>query len=116
MTAGERQNFQWRPNDNSATTRLRYDLEAQHWVNSIDTALKTKSTGSTFHGLGLVLGIILNILSLLFWGIASIVRWDSNERRKSKMRKETRFVPLTDDEFESRINSGRMKVVDLYED
>ena len=116
MTAGERQSFQWRPNDNSATTRLRYDLEAQHWVNSVDTALKTKSTGSTFRSLGLVLSLILNIISLIFGGIVSVVSWITNERRKSKVRKESRFVPLTDDEFESRLNSGRIKVIDIYED
>ena len=32
------ENYNWRPNDNSSSTRLKYDLEAEHWVKSVDSA------------------------------------------------------------------------------
>lgn len=119
MTSGERQNFQWRPNDNSATTRLRYDLEAEHWVRSISDATQSKlesNNGLMIKTFGGVLGIALNLLSLIIMGIGALISWGYNQKRKSKVRKESRFVPLTDDELDARMNSGRMKVIDLYGD
>jgi len=67
-TQGERQNFLWRPNDNSATTRLRYDLEAEHWTRAFKSA-ELKYHGSSFASdlsvIGLVLGLAIN-LTVLF--------------------------------------------------
>ncbi|MEM0519597.1 hypothetical protein [Aequorivita flava] len=62
MTQGERQNYKWRPNDNSSTTRLRYDLEAEHWYKSFKNAeLKHKPSS-----IGGELGVIVILLQLLF--------------------------------------------------
>jgi len=37
-TQSDRQNYQWRPNDNSVQTNLRYDLEAEHWTRAFKSA------------------------------------------------------------------------------
>jgi len=58
--------YQWRPNDNSTRTNLRYDLEAEHWLTAYKNA-SAKTTVSFGKALGFV-GLILSIffIALLF--------------------------------------------------
>jgi hypothetical protein len=76
-TQGQRQNFQWRPNDNSSTTKLRYQLEAEHWVNAIkSTTSKTTATLSETLGvIGLCISFIINLISLVVLLLTLIVKW-----------------------------------------
>lgn len=73
---GERQNYVWRPNDNSSTIRLRYDLEAEHWVRAVNSAqekAKPMNVGAAFGTIGLVIQLIYNIIWLLVYGIKSLI-------------------------------------------
>ena len=58
-TQGQRQNFLWRPNDNSSTTLARYDLEAQHWTRAFKSA--SYSGGSNFGADLAVIGLFINL-------------------------------------------------------
>ena len=80
-TQGERQQFLWRPNDNSSTTRARYDLEAEHWVKAFEsTGCKRtihKNSGSfskNIAGLGLLFPAVFDLLSLLFTLLSNIFK------------------------------------------
>lgn len=55
-------NYNWRPNDNSSLTNLRYDLEAEKWVNSIKKA-QSKIPNTNFRG---DIGFIGSLISLPF--------------------------------------------------
>ncbi len=82
MTQGERQNYQWRPNDNSSTTRLRYDLEAEHWYKSFKSAErkhKPSSIGSDLGVIGIFFQLVFSLLILLMLGLIQLVK-----RLKSK--------------------------------
>jgi hypothetical protein len=77
-TQGERQNYKWRPNDNSSTTRLRYDLEAEHWYKSFKSAeLKHKPTSisASFGVIGLFIQLTFTLLTLLVLGLIQLVKW-----------------------------------------
>ncbi len=59
--------FQWRPNDNSAVTNLRYDIEASKWVDSVNRA-QSKIINPTYAAdLGFLGAIVTMILCLLFF-------------------------------------------------
>jgi len=77
MTQGERQNYQWRPNDNSSTTRLRYDLEAEHWYKSFKSAeLKHKpsSIRNDFGVIGIIFNLIFSLVTLMVLGLIQLVK------------------------------------------
>jgi len=68
VTQGDRQNFQWRPNDNSSTTLARYDQEAQLWMRAFRNAERknqSASIGETFTFLGLIIKLIAYTIILL---------------------------------------------------
>ena len=63
MTGNE---YKWRPNDSSISTRLKYDLEAQHQVRSYTEALrKQKSKDASGDAFLSVLGWVLTQLVIL---------------------------------------------------
>ena len=76
-TQGERQNFNWRPNDYSSTTRLRYDLEVDHWLTSIKSATTKTSTSlsETFGFLGLLLGLVINLGIIIVLSLTHLFGW-----------------------------------------
>lgn len=60
-------NYNWRPNDNSSQTNLRYDLEAEKWVKSIRSAKLKYKRPSFSSDLGAI-GVLLSLpLLLLAW-------------------------------------------------
>jgi len=123
VTQGERQNYLWRPNDNSSTTRMRYDLEAEHWLKSFSNVNKNSQKNvpnfkGDFQALGIVLGLIFNVIFIILLSISKLFSWllgltRSNETPSTRVR---RSVPLTHSELKNRMESGNMKVVNIYED
>ncbi|PTM08228.1 MAG: hypothetical protein DA407_08590 [Bacteroidetes bacterium] len=79
MTQGERQNYQWRPNDESSTTRMRYDLEADHWYRSFKEAAERKhkptSIGSDFGVIGILFSLAFSLVTLLVLLIIDFIKW-----------------------------------------
>ena len=88
-----RDNFLWRPNDNSVTTNIRYSLEAEKWTRAFKSA-STKSTVSLGEALGTV-GLILSIitLSILFVliCISDLVKWILEKREEAAEIKRVRL-------------------------
>ena len=81
-TQGERQQFLWRPNDNSTTTKLRYDLETKHWmdgVRSYNITNKYISFGEAMGVVGLLLSLLLGIVYLILSGIVSLFKSEPKE-------------------------------------
>ncbi|WP_417364464.1 hypothetical protein [Galbibacter sp.] len=77
-TQGERQNYQWRPNDNSSTTRLRYDLEAEHWYKSFKSAERKHKPSSISLNLGVIglfIQLTFTLLTLVVLGLIQLVKW-----------------------------------------
>ena len=73
MTQGERQSYNWRPSDNSSTTRLRYNLEAEHWLRAFKNAERKNKPSSISADFG-VIGILFNLaFSLLLVVVLLIV-------------------------------------------
>ena len=73
----EKKEYLWRPNDNSVTTNLRYDLEANHWLDSLkhSTPKPTASFGEVFGFLGLLLSFIFNIIHFIVLILIELVKW-----------------------------------------
>jgi len=98
-----RDNFAWRPNDNSATTLLRYDLEAAHWVRSFKSAtINNSATLPEVLGfLGLLISFVL--LSIFFVTLLIIklvnfiikLRFEARERKLEKERVEAKTAAET---------------------
>lgn len=86
-----RDNYQWRPNDNSPTTNLRYELEAQHWMKAFKSASITSgagSGGSAFMVIGLVISMLASIVWFIILGFVEIINWGVNFRRISNEKKQ----------------------------
>ena len=75
METQNRDNFLWRPNDYSATTRARYDLEAQHWLTSLNSASYNKPSSSGLGVIGLIISFALNILILSIIYVGKLFKW-----------------------------------------
>ena len=78
MTQGERQNYNWRPNDNSSTTRLRYDLEAEHWYKSFKSIEKENKISSFKEDLsvvGLLIQLVFSLLTVGVLGLVQFLKW-----------------------------------------
>ena len=58
--------FKWRPNDNGALTNLRYNLEAEKWVNAVRGAERTLPTGNFGGDLNFIGNLIQLPLLLVF--------------------------------------------------
>jgi hypothetical protein len=77
-TQRERQEFLWRPNDNSSTTNLRYDLEASKWMSAIKSneikANSYRTPAQVFGFIGLIIGFIFGVLYLILSGISELFK------------------------------------------
>jgi hypothetical protein len=82
-----RDNFPWRPNDYSSKTRLRYDLEARHWLDSIKrtTTNSSVSFGEALGFVGLVLGLIFSLFGLVVLLLKELFTWIRRLIPKKKM-------------------------------
>lgn len=68
MNTQERQNYLWRPNDESVTTRTRYDLEVDHFYRSFKSAERKhniSSFRSDFGVIGLFVSLVFSLLTLV---------------------------------------------------
>lgn len=73
----DRQNFKWRPNDESITTRTRYDLEADHWYRSFKSAemkYGSSSTTKDFEVIEMVFNLVFALLFLLVIILVDLVK------------------------------------------
>ncbi len=77
-TQEQRQNFNWRPNDESVTTRTRYDLEVDHWYRSFKSAElrhKPSSIKSDLGVIGLLVSLAFSLVTLVVALLIDFVRW-----------------------------------------
>jgi hypothetical protein len=78
VTQGDRQNYQWRPNDYSSTTLTRYDQEAEHWVRAIKNVQsnnKPVDFSKTFGFIGLLLGLVINLAIIIVLTLTQLIAW-----------------------------------------
>lgn len=124
-TQGERQNYLWRPNDNSSTTRLRYDLEAEHWLTSIKSATSnsSRSAGGEFVFIGLLFGLVVNLLFIVVLSLTSLFKWILGRYKSTPNGSTTTTItygnglpekPLTPDEVDEIIRTTTP--ISIYED
>lgn len=77
-TQGQRQEFLWRPNDNSVTTRTRYDLEAEHWHKSFKAAErkhKPRNIKEDLSVIGLIFQVVFSLIALIVLSIIELVKF-----------------------------------------
>jgi hypothetical protein len=120
-TQGERQNYQWRPNDNSSTTRLRYDLEAEHWLTSLKSASSRRSSGSggsgSFAFLFTFFGLVFNLLNIIVLALTMLFKWMFGLNKKPSRvvtHEEVRERMLTPEEVDEI--SRNQTPTSIYED
>lgn len=76
--AVENENYKWRPNDNSSSTRLKYDLEAEHWTRAFKSAQMKQqpvSFGESLSVINMVVKLIASLVLLVVLGIIDFVKW-----------------------------------------
>jgi hypothetical protein len=117
-TQGERQDFLWRPNDNSSTTLARYDQEAEHWTRAFkNAASKNKPTdySGIFGVVGLVLNLFCNLIWLIVYGIGSLLVF-LFDKKGGKFDMPLPLNIPTDDEITSVYgNDDNFEEIDIYE-
>jgi hypothetical protein len=95
----------WRPNDNSPKTKLKYDLEMNHWLSSLrdSTSTPTTSVEGVFGFLGLLFSFIFNIIHFIVLMLIEFVVWIRKSLPKKKVKRD---IPnfdnrriLTDEEY-----------------
>ena len=78
VTQGDRQDYKWRPNDNSVTTRTRYDLEAEHWTRAFKSAEmkhRTSSIQSDLSVIGMFFSLLFSLLILVVLVLKDCFKW-----------------------------------------
>ena len=68
--------FQWRPNDNSARTNLRYTLEAEKWVNAVSSAQRKaqpRSISGDLAFISIAFELVVSVLLLILLGVLQLV-------------------------------------------
>lgn len=96
-----RDNFQWRPNDNSVTTNLRYSLEAEKWTKAFQSA-STKSTASFSRDLqviGLIFSLVTNIIFFILICISDTIKWFLEKREEAVARKQAKIQAKIQEEL-----------------
>jgi len=97
MSTQDRNNFQWRPNDNSVTTNLRYDLEMNHWLRSLKSS--TVSSTFNFHSsiavIGLIISLALNLILFILLCLSDLIVWMVNGIVKTKKKEHKPKGPPT---------------------
>jgi len=77
-TQAERQDYKWRPNDNSIQTNLRYDLEAEKWSKAFKSAQRKQQSVSFSESvsvIGMVISLIASLVVLVVMGIIDFYKW-----------------------------------------
>lgn len=72
-------NYNWRPNDNSSATSLRYQLEAEKWVEAVGNAKKNtkKYSGPSQGDIGvitMIFELVSYVFILIIMGIARVIQ------------------------------------------
>ncbi len=89
-----RDNFQWRPNDNSVTTNLRYSLEAEKWSKAFKSAqsnTQSANWGESFFVIGLVISLLANLVWLILICITDLFKWFMEIREKAIEKKQDKI-------------------------
>lgn len=73
------QQFNWRPNDRSGLTLIRYRLEAQRWYDTVSDISKQNtrrvgSISSSFDFITSILGLVFCVVLLILLGILSLIK------------------------------------------
>ena len=77
-TQGERQNYLWRPNDNSSTTLARYDLEAEHWMRAFNNAAtkhRPRNYSADFAVISLFISLTVSLLTLVILLFTEVIKF-----------------------------------------
>ena len=80
-TQEQRQDFLWRPNDNSVTTRTRYDLEAEHWYKSFKAAERKyipRNLKEVLSLIGLIFQLVFSLIVLRLNSVVELIKWAKN--------------------------------------
>ncbi|MBA6151451.1 DNA translocase FtsK [Gelidibacter maritimus] len=74
----QKQEFVWRPNDNSGSTLLKYELEAQHWTKAFKSAQRSQAPlnyGEVFTTIGIIIGLALTLLTIVVQLLMMFFKW-----------------------------------------
>jgi hypothetical protein len=98
-------NFQWRPNDLSGKTLLRYNLEAERWYNALnDVHNKQLRSAANVKG---SFSFVTSVLSLVFCAVLfillGIIRLVSSATKKLKKDEAWRNIPVTRKDYSDRL-------------
>ena len=88
-----KQEFSWRPNDNSVSTRLKYSLEAEHWTRAFQSAQINVGRGNSNLTVQLILllfTLILQIIYFVYYLMVHLFRLISDRYAKYKFAKDNR--------------------------
>jgi len=104
-----RDKFLWRPNDNSAKTLLRYDLEAEHWARAFKSAVN--QTKPTIAGPMIIISAILSIIFAILYGIISystdLFFYLRRKRIEKKIKtNDEKFASMSGDEWGAMFNEA----------
>lgn len=116
-TQGQRQDYLWRPNDNSATTMVRYELESEHWLNALTNTLnKGRSNVSSFasdlQGIGIILNFIVTLIFVILLTVSKLLLWLLGlTKRTPSTRVVERPKPISYAELKESIDSGDFEEV-----
>lgn len=72
-------NFQWRPNDQSGLTNIRYRIEAEKWYDAVSNVHSNQMMSATkysasFNFIGTLFSLVLCLISLILLGIVGLIK------------------------------------------
>jgi hypothetical protein len=108
MTDFNQNNLPFRPLDNSMSTQMRYDLEAEKWSSAMKSAqIKATSSAGTLGLIGAIIGFAVSLIIFVIVLLIELTRLiarlldrKSVKQYKSNSQKVTATYDVPDSEFE----------------
>tara|TARA_R110000851_G_scaffold11678_4_gene40835 strand:+ start:296 stop:658 length:363 start_codon:yes stop_codon:yes gene_type:complete len=119
MSNQGRQDFQWRPNDNSSTTLAKYDQEAEHWTRAFNSANKKQNQSGDIseflNGIGLCLTVIIYAIDLIIHCLILICSWLYKNKKSKPINTKKYDTLLTNSEINKMYgDKSKLTRVDIY--
>lgn len=106
MTDFNQNNLPFRPLDNSMSTQMRYDLEAEKWASAMRSAqTKTASSAETLGLIGAIIGLIVSLIIFIIVLLIEFTRFigrivGGKSNRVKYQNTKTNSYDVPDSEFE----------------
>ncbi len=95
----------FRPRDQSVSTKLKYETEAQHWADAFNSTRPTNrppNFAKDFASLGLVVGLFINLIIIVVLSLTNLFKWITKATSKSEVKTNSASIQQEDNSIQNQ--------------